>query len=276
MTPAGLAVASVVAVFMPVVQAQSPPPPPAPLAGNVAFVGDYRFRGLSQTYNQPALQGGAEYASVMGAYAGAWGSNVSGNQFLNGGSLELDLYSGYRRTYGKLGLDVGLQYYWYPGARYNIDPGDSYNTVEVYFGARYQQFTAKYSHAVTDLFGMKSSTIGGYCGMNPDGTPATADCLGSGSTKGSGYADLAATFGVVGVNLALHYGYQYVHNYPQLSYSDYKVGLSRDFGGITLGAAAVGTDAESRFYRYTPTTAGSTETEDVAKPTFFLSASKAF
>ena len=84
-----------------------------------------------------------------------------------------------------------------------------------------------------------------------------------------------AVFGI-GLNLALHYGYQYVRNYPQLSYSDYKIGLSRAFGGITLGAAAIGTDAESRFYRYTPTTAGSTETEDVSKAAFVLSASKAF
>jgi uncharacterized protein (TIGR02001 family) len=123
---------------------------------------------------------------------------------------------------------------------------------------------------------MKTSTIGGYCGMNADGTPGTADCLGTGSTKGSGYADFGAAFDVMGLNLALHYGYQYVRNYPQLSYSDYKIGLSRAFGGITLGAAAIGTDAESRFYRYTPTTAGSTETEDVSKAAFVLSASKAF
>ena len=270
----GLIAASVLALLVPAVRAQSPQPPP--MSGNVTFVDDYRFRGLSQTYNQPALQGGAEYASSIGAYGGGWGSNVSGNQFLNGGSLEVDLYGGYRRTYGKLGLDVGMQYYWYPGARYNIDPGDSYNTLEVYLGARYQQFTAKYSHAVTDLFGMNTGTIGGYCGMNADGTPATADCLGTGSTNGSGYADLAASFDVVGLNLAMHYGYQYVRNYPQLSYSDYKIGLSRAFGGITLGAAAMGTDAESRFYRYTPTTAGSTETEDVSKAAFVLSASKAF
>ena len=270
----GLVVASIVAMLVPAVRAQSPQPPP--MSGNVTFVGDYRFRGLSQTYNQPALQGGAEYASTIGVYGGGWSSNVSGNQFLNGGSLEVDLYGGYRRTYGKLGLDAGMQYYWYPSARYNIDPGDDYNTLEVYFGARYQQFTAKYSHAVTDLFGMKTSTIGGYCGMNADGTPATADCLGTGSTKGSGYADFGATFEVMSLNLALHYGYQYVRNYPQLSYSDYKIGLSRAFGGITLGAAAVGTDAESRFYRYTPTTAGSTETEDVSKAAFVLSASKAF
>ncbi|HXO86364.1 MAG TPA: TorF family putative porin [Gemmatimonadales bacterium] len=260
------------AALVPVAAAQT-----SPMSGSVTLAGDYRFRGLSQTYTQPAIQGGLEYASAPGAYLGAWGSNVSGNQFLNGGSLELDLYGGYRFTAAKLGWDLGAQYYRYPGARYNIDPGDSYDTFEVYAGVRYQQFSAKYWHALTDLFGMKTSTIGGYCGIAGDGTPETADCLGTGSTKGSGYVDLAASFDLgKGVNLALHGGYQYVRNYSQLSYADYKVGLSRAFGGITLGAAAVGTNAESRFYRYTPTTAGSQETQDVSKSTIVLSASRAF
>ena len=266
MIPAAFFVASLVA-------AQSPPP----LSGTVTLAGDYRFRGLSQTYKQPAIQGGVEFTTASGAYVGGWGSNVSGNQFLNGGSLELDLYGGYRLTAGNRGLDVGVQYYWYPGARYNIDPGDRYNTTEVYVGARFQQFTAKYSHALTNLFGMKTGTIGGYCGMAADGTAVTTDCLGTGASQGSGYVDLGAAFGLIaGVNLALHYGYQYVRNYSQLSYSDYKLGLSRQFGGVTLAAAAVGTDAELRFYRFTPTTAGSQETADVGKLGIVLSASKAF
>jgi len=266
-------VLGIVAGLLPALQSQAP----QPFSGNLTFVGDYRFRGVSQTYTQPAVQAGVDYAAAIGAYAGAWGSNVSGNQFLNGASLELDVYGGYRRSYGKLGLDLGMQYYWYPSARYNIAPGDGYNTVEAYVAARYQQFSAKYSHALTDLFGMKTSTIGGYCGINTDGTAATSDCLGTGSSKGSGYLDLAGAFDVVvGVNVGLHYGYQYVRNYPLLSYSDYKLALTRQFGGFTLGAAAVGTNAESRFYRYTPTTPGSQETTDVAGTTIVLSASKAF
>ena len=267
-------IASIVAAALAApVLAQSP----QTLSGTVAFVGDYRFRGLSQTYRQPAVQGGAEYAAPAGAYAGAWGSNVSGNQFLNGGSLELDVYGGYRFTAKKVGLDLGLQYYWYPGARYNIDPGDRYNTTEVYVGVKYDHFTAKYSHSLTNLFGLKTATIGGYCGIGADGTPATTDCLGTGPSKGSGYVDLNAAFDVpVGFNLALHYGRQFVRSYDQLSYGDYKIGLTRQFGAVTLGAAVVGTDAESRFYRYTPTTTGSRETEDVGRPAIVWLASKAF
>ena len=271
MTAGGFALA----ILLPIAQAQTPPPPP--VTGNLSFVGDYRFRGVSQTYTQPAVQAGVDYASNVGAYAGAWGSNVSGNQFLNGASLELDLYGGYRWGFGKVAMDLGGQYYWYPSARYNIDPGDRYNTTELYLSARYQQVSAKYSLALTDLFGMNTGTIGGYCGINSDGTPATSDCLGTGSTKGSGYLDVGASFNVpLGLNLGLHYGYQGVKNYPDLSYSDFKIGLARGFGAFTLGAAVVGTNAESRFYRYAPTTPGSQETEDVAGRTIVLSASKAF
>jgi uncharacterized protein (TIGR02001 family) len=273
MIPAALAVASVVAVAL--LQAQAPPA----VAGNVTLAGDYRFRGVSQTYRQPAVQVGVEYASATGAYAGTWGSNVSGNQFLNGGSLEWDLYGGYRwnGAAGKRGLDLGLQYYWYPRARYNINPGDRYNTVEAYVGAHYAAFSAKYSYAVTNLFGMKTRTIGGYCGIAANGSAEASDCLGTGATNGSGYVDLGSALSVgAGLNLALHYGYQFVRNYPHLSYGDYKLGVTRQFGGVTLGAAAVGTDAERRFYRYTPTTAGSGETQDVGKLGVVLSASRAF
>lgn len=272
-----LAAIALGALAAPAAVAQAPPP--WTLSGNVTLVGDYRFRGLSQTYTQPAIQGGVEYTSAVGAYVGAWGSNVSGNQFLNGGSLELDLYGGYRWTGGggKVGLDLGLLYYWYPRARYNIDPGDRYNTAEAFIGARYEQFTVKYSHALTNLFGMKTSTIGGYCGIDPDGSAATTDCLGTGASKSSGYIDLAATFNIpLGASLGLHYGHQSVRSYDRLSYADYKVGLSRAFGGTTLGAAWVGTDAEGRFYRFAPTTAGSTETENVARSAMVLSASRTF
>jgi uncharacterized protein (TIGR02001 family) len=274
MIPVALALASVAAIaLVPIAQAQT-----SPLTGSITLAGDYRFRGVSQTYRQPTVQAGVEYAPPSGAYAGTWGSNVSGNQFLNGGSLELDLYGGYRwnGAAGKRGLDVGMQYYWYPSARYNIDPGDPYNTTEAYLGAHYGPFSAKYSYALTNLFGLKTRTIGSYCGIATDGSAETSNCLGTGSTTGSGYVDFGSGLNVAGFTLAMHYGYQFVRNYPQLSYGDYKVGLTRQFGRVSLGAAAVGTDAERRFYRYTPTTGGSRETQDVGKLSMVLSASRAF
>lgn len=247
------------------------------VSGTVSVVGDYRFRGLSQTYTQPAVQVGFEYTNPRGWYGGTWGSNVSGNQFLNGGSLELDLYGGYRWSAGKAGLDVGLLHYWYPRARYNIEPGDRYNTTEAYVGARYAWLSVRYSHALSDLFGMKTGTIGGYCGINSDASAVTTDCLGSGATQGSGYLDFTAIVPIGHARaLQLHAGRQRVRNYGRLSYWDYRLGVTQDWAGLAWGVAVVGTDAEDRFYRYTPTTAGSTETEYVGRAAVVLSVGRSF
>ena len=44
--------------------------------GNVGFVSDYVFRGISQTQNHPAIQGGFDYNHASGFYVGTWASNV--------------------------------------------------------------------------------------------------------------------------------------------------------------------------------------------------------
>lgn len=58
--------------------AQSAPASPHTLTGNLGFVTDYRFRGISQTFEQPAIQGGIDYSHASGFYAGTWASNVYG------------------------------------------------------------------------------------------------------------------------------------------------------------------------------------------------------
>ena len=82
-------------------------------SGNVALTSDYTFRGISQTQEGPAVQGGFDYG-YGSFYAGAWGSNVDFG--LSDGSLELDLYAGVKQTVGALGLDFGVIGYLYPGA----------------------------------------------------------------------------------------------------------------------------------------------------------------
>jgi uncharacterized protein (TIGR02001 family) len=82
------------------------------VAFGVAGVSDYTFRGLSQTHNDPAVQGYAEL-QAYGFYAGVWGSSVS--DFATDPSMEVDFYGGYRTTIGTFGIDIGGLYYWYPG-----------------------------------------------------------------------------------------------------------------------------------------------------------------
>ncbi len=87
-------------------------------SGNAAITTDYRFRGMTQTETDPALQAGFTLAHESGVYVGLWGSSVN---FGSGTpSLELDPSIGYATTLesfsSKPVLDVGVVYYNYPSA----------------------------------------------------------------------------------------------------------------------------------------------------------------
>ena len=84
------------------------------LVMQAGVVSDYVFRGISQTDNNPALQGGVEYRHSSGPYAGLWGSNVD----LPSGSdsdIEADIYFGYSNEIKarNIGWDVGYIAYRY-------------------------------------------------------------------------------------------------------------------------------------------------------------------
>ena len=50
---------------------------PHEFSANVALSTDYRFRGISQTTEDPALSGGFDYSyTPFGFYAGVWASNL--------------------------------------------------------------------------------------------------------------------------------------------------------------------------------------------------------
>jgi uncharacterized protein (TIGR02001 family) len=85
------------------------------ISGNVALATDYAFRGVSQTDESPAIQGGLDAAfGDSGFYLGTWASNI--NFGTGGGNLELDVYGGYKFALGGVAMDVGVLGYLYPGA----------------------------------------------------------------------------------------------------------------------------------------------------------------
>lgn len=130
------------------------------VTGNVSLTTDYAFRGISQTQEEPALQGGFDATfGDSGFYAGAWASSIN---FGTGGSnMELDLYGGYKFALGPVAMDVGVLGYFYPGAADDfIGELDFY---EVY---------AKPSIALTDQF-----TLGGNISYSPDFTNETGDAF---------------------------------------------------------------------------------------------------
>jgi len=236
-------------------QAQQAPTSPHTLTGNFTLVTDYRFRGISQTYKGPAVQGGLDYSHTSGLYLGTWASNVSGNQYPNGASLEWDFYGGWKGEVAKdLSLDLGGLYYYYPGSKfYNINPADGSTTkpdnFELYAGVAWKWLSVKYSHSLTNLFGISNETFGTACQNASTGDPT--DCFGAapGDSKGSGYLDLSANYEVAPkTNVVGHIGHQTVKNYSKLDYTDYKLGVTHDYSGWILGAALVGTDAAKGWY----------------------------
>lgn len=245
--------------------AASAPTSPHTFTGNVAVVTDYRFRGISQSFRQPAVQGGFDYAHSSGFYVGNWNSSVSGTQFANGGSLEMDFYGGYKFEPVKdLGLDVGALYYYYPGSSIGTT-GTKYNNGEIYIGATYKWFSAKYSYGVTDFFGLNPTTAGIYAF-----SPLTAN----GNSRGSGYLDLNANFEVADkTTLTFHVGRQNVRNYGALNYTDYKVALTKDFGFATVSLAAITTDADKNYWKVSN---GAGDTKELGAATAVLSVSKTF
>lgn len=96
-------------------------------SGNVALTSDYVWRGFSQNSENPAIQGGFDYAD--GAfYVGTWASIVD----FGGANMELDLYGGFAgETEAGLGWDVGVIGYIYPDT-------DDLDFLEVYGGLSYE------------------------------------------------------------------------------------------------------------------------------------------
>ena len=206
-----------------VAQAQTAPAEPeSTLSYNVGAVTDYRYRGISQSRLQPALQGGVDYADKSGFYVGAWGSTIKWIKDVGGdANVEIDLYGGYKGAVGDVAYDVGFLRYEYPSNKLAI----SANTNEVYGAVTYGLFTAKYSHAVSNLFGFDNS-------------------------KNSYYLDLSAALDLGdGYSLTPHVGRQAVKNNGAYSYNDYALTLAKDLGnGLSVSAAVIDTNADKALY----------------------------
>jgi len=97
----------------------------AEITANASFTSNYIWRGLTQTTNDAAVQGGIDYAHESGFYAGTWASNVNyGADDIY--SYEHDLYFGFSgESEDGISYDVGYLYY-------NYDSEAEFDFAEVY------------------------------------------------------------------------------------------------------------------------------------------------
>lgn len=84
---------------------------PFDLSATIGVVSDYRFRGVSLSDTDPAVQVGVTVSHESGLYVGAWASNIAENP---GDDVEVDLFAGFSGG-DTVTYDIGATYYLYPG-----------------------------------------------------------------------------------------------------------------------------------------------------------------
>lgn len=191
-------------------------------SADVAITTDYAFRGISQTNEGPALQGGFGWSKgfeiadkrKLEFFANIWGSNVD---FSDGDQahLELDYSGGIRTEISGVSLEALAIYYSYPQARGNLD----YDFVEAGFGVGYD---------------FKVVSVGTSVMWSPDFF--------------GGIGDAYYISGDVGVPLPLkfsldgHFGASIFSKASAEDYLDWSIGISRQVLGIDLSLAYVDSD----------------------------------
>lgn len=238
-------------------QEETAPPPPITVTGSVALVSDYRFRGVSQSDEEGAIQGGFTINHESGLYAGTWASNLAGWGTFGGANIELDLYAGYKIAVGDGGtLDVGGTWFMYPGGSDKTDfvefyakLGGTAGPMTLLAGVAYappQEALGRWSftgqNAQDVLAGIApyddegdsedNFYIWGDAAVAIPSTPLTAKAH-------IGYSDGNAGLGPNGTSVA-----------PTGTYFDWSAGLDLSLAPVTLGIAYVDTDISERESAY--------------------------
>lgn len=187
--------------------------PASSLTWNLSATSDYVFRGVTQTDFGPALQGGLDYAfGDSGFYAGVWGSNVDFAD-PDGPDIELDTYVGYSADLGDdWNVDFSVVRYAYSGER-NAYGDLDYS--EFFARTTYREmltFTLAYANDYANLD--YSSLYLNVAGTHDLGNDFSLNA-------GIGHSKFSAGNG---------------------SYSDWNLGVSRQFGPVSVAINYYDTD----------------------------------
>lgn len=194
----GLTLANAIAATMTTASVQA-----TELSSTISFTNDYRFRGLSQTAGDAAVQGSMDLAFENGVYVGIWGSNVD---FGDDANLEVDYYIGYGADINDdISYDVSLTYYTYPG--YDADDIDY---LEFIGALNYRDFTFTYAYS------------NDYVNSGDDGSYIAVD-----------YSYSLTEI----LSLDLHAGHSFGDVWDDYGYEDYSIGLSASIAGLDLSVA---------------------------------------
>ena len=194
--------------------------PGTSISANVSMLNEYRWRGLDQSNQQPAIQGGFDLAHTSGLYIGTWMSNVDWGATKN--STELDIYGGFGfELPSGVGVDLNFTAFEYPGAA----ASNKYDFQE-------------YGIGLSKDFGVAALSAGFNHSPEFFGESGDAQYLQGGLDIG---------LPVAGVGLSAHVGHQWIDKnatYGVDDYLDWSVGLTVPVMGVDLGLTYIDTDLE--------------------------------
>ncbi len=195
---------------------ETDPPGAITVSGSATVVSSYRFRGIGQSNNKPAVQAGITLSHESGFYVSTWGSTTAADTALTPiapGGTEIDVYGGWTKDLGGVTVDVGAYGYIFPAA-----PGG--NMYELY-------------GSVGGTLGPVSAKVGLY--YAPNQTNLANDNI-------YVYGDLSAGIPGTPITLNAHLGYTDGSLAYTKNYIDWSVGAAVSWKNLTLSAAVVGTN----------------------------------
>ncbi len=254
--------------------------PAVTVGGSAALLSDYRFRGVSQTDRELAVQGAITVSHRSGLYAGAWASNLAGWGTFGGANLELDLIAGFKTSLsGTASLDLGLTWYMYPGGADKTDFAEPY--VKLTGTAGSATLTAGAAYAP------KQQAIGKWYATGADAAAGIYTSPGARDDNLYVWGDGALAIGGTPITVKAHIGHSWGQNglgpnatavAPTGRYWDYAIGADATWEKLTFGVSLVGTDISRREAAYLRPSfsRGQDGTGTIAGSTVVLSLTAAF
>lgn len=193
------------------------------VSANVAMVTDYRFRGVSLSDEEIAIQGGIDVGHSSGFYVGTWASSI--DEGLGYGGTELDVYGGWSGALSEtISVDIGLLLYAYPG-----DDGCNCDYLEPYA-------------SVTGAVGPAEVTVGVAYAFDQDSLDFGAD--GGKDDNLYIYGDVGFGIPETPISFSAHLGY----TDGVLTFTndgdafDWSLGASVGVMGVDLGVSYIGVE----------------------------------
>ena len=192
-------------------------------SANVGVTNNYLWRGLTQSINEPAVQGGIDYASDSGFYVGTWASNVSYDSD-DAYSYEHDMYFGWGGESGGITYDFSYLYF-----NYDENAGYDFGEVTAAIGV-----------------GNFSASVSLLANAEPDEGPGEDFGFAQASYTSLDYAIPLSNGAEVGLHAGFHEGdFMYSFNGATDDYWDYNISIAKDGFFAMVSMTTLGDDDDS-------------------------------